>query len=187
MKTVLLLLTFYCGSSLFAQSNTPDLLTKLPDWKTEIIAFPFGFAPSIPYKGYEDLRFAPHWSDSTHTQFWTYAIAWSIDEKKPVSKKDLSTHVKAYYDGLMGVTAPNPANTKPATVLKLKRKGNQFRGTMHVYDNFFTHKVITLYLEIEQYYCTELNRRIVQFRISKQDFEHVFWKTLRTVKVETAC
>ena len=187
MKTTLLVLTFCFGSLLFAQTTTPDLLTRLPDWKTEIIAFPFGFAPSIPYKGYEDLRFAPNWSDSTHTQFWTYVIAWSIDEKKPVSKKDLSTHIKAYYDGLMRVKAINTGNSKPATALKLKQKGKQFRGTMQVYDNFFTHKVITLYLEIEQYYCTTLNRRIVQFRISKQHFEHPFWQTIRTVKVEAAC
>src|SRR5688500_2734436 len=42
-------------------------------WRTETIPFPLGFAPTLPYTGIEELRFAPGMFKAGSDDFWTYA------------------------------------------------------------------------------------------------------------------
>ncbi|MBL4705559.1 MAG: hypothetical protein JKY54_13630 [Flavobacteriales bacterium] len=65
-KNSFLILRLFVMSSVstFAQDDKAVLIA--PDnWKSEIIPFPLGFAPSIDFVGIEDLRFSPGWKDST--------------------------------------------------------------------------------------------------------------------------
>jgi hypothetical protein len=53
-----------------------------PDgWTVERLPFPIEFAPQIPYKGVEELRFAPGWGDIKSDEHWTYAFLWCSMEK----------------------------------------------------------------------------------------------------------
>ena len=40
----------------------PYVLDTLKGWDVERFLIPISFAPSIPYKGIEDIRFAPGWA-----------------------------------------------------------------------------------------------------------------------------
>ncbi|MCT4624921.1 MAG: hypothetical protein N4A46_14965 [Schleiferiaceae bacterium] len=64
------LLVAFCTSVgyLSAQENT-SVLDAPPEWKSEIIPFPIGFAQDIPLKGIEELRFAPNWNNPESDEF----------------------------------------------------------------------------------------------------------------------
>src|SRR4051812_6700953 len=62
----------------------PYALTAPEGWGVERFAIPIEFAPSIPYKGVEDIRFAPGWSDAKSNEYWTYAFLWYLDGKPAI-------------------------------------------------------------------------------------------------------
>ena len=60
-----------CSFTLLAQEF--EIKQSAPDnWRKEIIEFPLDFAPEINLSGYEEILFAPGWSDSDAEDFWTY-------------------------------------------------------------------------------------------------------------------
>ncbi len=99
-----LVLTFFAISSVLIFGQERETILSAPDnWKSEIIPFPLGFAPTIDFVGFEDLRFAPGWSDSTSQEFWTYTFAWYIEKDSGMTESRLTELFNSYYDGLMGI------------------------------------------------------------------------------------
>jgi hypothetical protein len=68
----------------------------IPDgWRGETIPFPLEFAPTLAYRGVEELRFPPGFLDPGSTHFFSYAFAWVIDPPLPDAsalERDLSTY-----------------------------------------------------------------------------------------------
>ena len=86
----LILLTFILlivGQLMSFGQEQETVLNSPDNWRKEIIAFPIGFAPEIKFKGFEDIRFAPGWSDSTSNEFWTYTFVWYIEKDQPMTEK----------------------------------------------------------------------------------------------------
>jgi len=81
---------------------TPYKLDIPSGWSTERFPFPFDFAPQIPYKGMEELRFAPGWEDSVSEEHWAYAFLWWLEGKPQQTSEKLETHLQDYYNGLIG-------------------------------------------------------------------------------------
>src|SRR4051812_30681554 len=48
-------------------------------WDIERFLIPIEFAPSISYKGIEDIRFTPGWSKAETDDYWSYAFLWYLD------------------------------------------------------------------------------------------------------------
>jgi hypothetical protein len=70
MKKVILslLIVFVCGK-VFCQ-QTPYTLPLPAKWGSEKIPFPISFAPGIPFKGMEELRFIPDWNNAAKNDYW---------------------------------------------------------------------------------------------------------------------
>ena len=184
-----ILFTLFASIS-FGQKHKTVL--KAPKaWLTEIIPFPLGFAPSIPYKGYEDLRFAPNWSDSTHTNFWTYMFVWYIEKDVPVTTEILTKYFNAYYNGLMRIDSRNEAQFKDNplkhTVSAFEKTATGFKGTMDVYDGFFTKQYMTLNIKVEEMFCPKKNKQIIRCDVSRQNFDHTVWQLFTQVKLKVKC
>ena len=80
MKHILILITLFCSIHVFAQKQEANLLKTSDDsWKEEVILMPLHFAPQIPFKGVEEIRFAKGWSKKEDATFWTYAFVWNVD------------------------------------------------------------------------------------------------------------
>ena len=45
------------------------------------------FAPSIKYKGVEDIRFTPGWGKAGSEEYWTYAFLWFLDDEPFVNNE----------------------------------------------------------------------------------------------------
>ena len=59
----------------------PYFLDVPEGWVAERFPIPIDFAPQIPYKGVEDIRFSPGWGNAFTDEYWTYCFLWYLDGK----------------------------------------------------------------------------------------------------------
>jgi hypothetical protein len=50
--------------------EAPYLMDSAAAWSVERFPIPISFAPKIPYKGFEDIRFTPGWGNEESTDNW---------------------------------------------------------------------------------------------------------------------
>jgi len=85
--------------------EAPYVLDTLKGWGIERFLIPIGFAPSIPYKGVEDIRFTPGWAKKTTNEYWSYAFLWYLDGNVTFDAKTIENNLKTYYTGLIKVNS----------------------------------------------------------------------------------
>ena len=83
--------------------EAPYVLDTIKGWGIERFLIPIGFAPSIPYKGVEDIRFTPGWAKRTTNEYWSYAFLWYLDGAPVFDARTIENNLKAYYTGLIKV------------------------------------------------------------------------------------
>ncbi|AXG68861.1 hypothetical protein KORDIASMS9_01078 [Kordia sp. SMS9] len=171
----------------FAQElKPPDLLTSEASWGKEIIQMPIHFAPQIPYKGVEEIRFSPDWSKQDKDGYWSYVFVWDIDLKTLLTSQQLEIDVQYYFDGLMAVVNKDKDKKLPKTValfLKKEVKPNyvSFVGKLQIYNSFHTKDIMVLNCTVAQFYCPKKQKSIVLFRFSPKELEHNIWNELNAV------
>ena len=69
------------------------------DWTIERFLVPPSFAPTIQYKGVEDIRFTPGWDKFESNEYWSYAFLWYLDDRVAFDSKSLKKNLTAYYTG----------------------------------------------------------------------------------------
>ncbi|OUS00118.1 hypothetical protein A9Q86_11805 [Flavobacteriales bacterium 33_180_T64] len=190
MKQLLIILSLLLYSfSAFGQEEQKGAFVSDSTWLKEIIKFPIDFAPNISYKGYEDLKFAKNWRNKDHNDFWCYTFVWHINSNEKQTAKILETHIKLYYDGLMGVVNKKKDYKVPeTTVLFIKNEKNNtntdnFIGKLHVYDSFNTEAMMLLNARVKVLYCDITKTSAIVFRLSPQDFNHEIWERFKTIKL----
>jgi hypothetical protein len=105
-----LLISTLCLFSLIMYAQQPEFdghKWKAPyhlpipkDWGVERFLIPISFAPEIPYKGVEDIRFTPGWAKIKTDEYWTYAFLWYLDGSVKMDAETIARDLKAYYTGL---------------------------------------------------------------------------------------
>lgn len=191
-KTMLFLMLFLASILPVFGQEKETVLTSPDTWQSEIIPFPISFAPEIDLKGFEDLRFAPGWADSTSQEFWTYTFVWYVEEKSAMTEAILTEYFNYYYDGLMGVNRINKADT--ANLVKLDKTlclfiktDEGFSGKMRVFDNFFTKDYLILNIKVKESFCPEMKKHIISCDISPKSFDHLVWEIFEEVKIKVDC
>lgn len=134
------------------------LLNAPPDWTIERFGLPPVFAPGLPIKGNEDIRFSPNWNKKGTEGYWTYCYLWTLQSNAPLTQTDLETCLKFYYTGLvrsnLSDAKMDTANAIPVTI-KLHPIPNvaagrkAFEGELHMLD-YMSQDPITLYFKIHQ-------------------------------------
>jgi hypothetical protein len=81
MKNLFITLIFFISffSTTNAQENKPQLLKEPTTWEFERFPLPPEFAPSITYKGAEELRFARGMFKKDSADYFTYVFVAQID------------------------------------------------------------------------------------------------------------
>lgn len=154
-------------------------------WNAEKSKFPLGFAPSIPYKGMDDIRFMPGFYDSKSEEFWSYCYLWYLDGGVPFTEVQLQKDLTAYYNGLN-----QQASGTAVAVKKIKAANGyeaSFECTITTMDKFVTQKLITLHVTVHSKKCTQANKTIVFFEVSPQPANGTVWQKLNTVRDGVAC
>ncbi|WP_299110146.1 hypothetical protein [uncultured Tenacibaculum sp.] len=178
--TFILIFPLFLGFS--QEKEDISIFKNTKNWKQEIIKFPVKWAPKLKLKGFEELLFTPHWSDSKHNEFWSLIMGWKIETSAPLKLKEIESGFKSYFDGLM---IPNHWATKfPAPKVNLKKGDNGFIGTMVLFDGFHTGKLININIQGEQQFSKQHKKSIVTFRLSPKDFHHEVWKNLNEIQLK---
>jgi hypothetical protein len=172
-------------------------LSAPDNWQSEILTFPLGFAPSVDFVGFEDLRFAPGWNDPGSQEFWAYTFVWYIEIDSAMTEKKLTETFNSYYDGLMGVDDNNRADTANSnqsdsyrmdkTLCLFVKTQEGFSGKMRVYDRFFTKDYMLLNIKIKESFCPKTNKQIILCDISPKAFDHEVWAIFDDVKLKVKC
>jgi len=75
---------------------------QLPQgWRGETFAFPIDFAPALPHRGFEVLRFAPGFLELGKPGHWSYAFAWRLDDPAALDAPALAGELTAYFRGVI--------------------------------------------------------------------------------------
>jgi hypothetical protein len=173
----------------------PYRLPTPKGWEVERFPIPIGFAPQIPYRGVEDVRFAPGWGDEKSPQYWSYAYLWWLEDDPTIDAATLEKHLTAYYEGLVdrNITQRNiPAGKIIATRVQLKSTkadpddAATYQGTVAMLD-YMAQQPMTLNCRVGVRRCGGQGRTVAFFELSPQPVGHAVWSDLRGLKKGFAC
>lgn len=201
-KILLAVLTLFCATAYAQQTNdefdghtwqAPYALPTPKDWGVERFLVPPSFAPSIVYKGVEDIRFAPGWAKAGSDEYWSYAFLWYLEGKPVITEATLEKDLKAYYTGLIEANSAR-ARVASGQSISVTTKfiadpsGTQpsFTGTITMID-YMTGKPITLQGRVRVKSCNETDKAFVFFELSPQPFTHAIWTSLDQLWQDFAC
>ena len=180
----------------------PDHLAKVysynapPDWSPEVILFPIDFAAALPYKGFEDLRFAPGWGDEKSNERWAYTLLWWLDDKYDFNEKIIQQDLEIYFSGITHRRAVadhlnmSQYTTAKAQVQKLKTGANDiatYSAEVNIFDAQVTKKPGTLHIKIHIKDCTDTERTILLYEVSALPFGEAVWQQLDKINEDFQC
>jgi hypothetical protein len=173
---------------------TPYTLPVPNGWTTEQFPIPIEFAPQIPYKGLEELRFTPGWGDTTSADHWSYFFLWWLEDSPSPDAVALQQHLTDYYNGLVGRNITQrkiPAEKLVTTKVSITKETtaandqNTYTGTIHML-NYLKQQPITLHCRIHERKCGG-NRTALFFEISPQDFNDSIWEAYKKILSGFTC
>ena len=170
-------LLLLCACSAPAPQDTVDGAALLEAWRSEIIALPPQFAPSLP-AGEEELRFAPGMYDAQAEDYWSYAYVLRLAE--PVAhSRDLLFLLEAYYDGLITAVASGKdmdVGSDPATVQLQEEGEGRYWAQVDLIDAFVTGEPLRVHMQIDTSTST------LRAAASPQPRDHPLWRELLAVR-----
>ena len=202
MKNTLCVLCFFIFLTTSGQDagfdgkkwQAPYKLDTLTDWDIERFLLPISFAPSIPYKGVEDIRFTPGWAKKTTNEYWSYAFLWYLNGTPTFDAKTIENNLKAYYTGLIKVNSDSAKIADKlfpvsATIRSRSReKGDMktFEGSVNMLD-YMSQQPITLNFVIHIKTCETKDKTFVFHEISPMPYTDDVWKRLHQLWVNFKC
>jgi len=173
--------------------EAPYSLAVPKDWSVERFLIPISFAPEIPYKGIEDIRFAPGWGKAASENYWSYAFLWYLDDEVKMNSATLSKNLRLYYSGLIDANGPDIPEEKKIlveTVFNETAKDSSdlktFSGTIKMLD-YMQVKPITLHCKVHLRTCPGENKTFLFYELSPRDFSHPVWLSLDNLWKDFKC
>ena len=196
MKNILLAVSCFLFLKVAAQDTTakfdgkkwqaPYALDIPKGWGFERFLIPIQFAPSISYKGVEDIRFTPGWGKIETSQYWSYAFLWYLDNKPTFNAQTIEKNLIAYYTGLININVDKTKiDTTKLTAVKAsiekripgKDDLKTFQGTVSMID-FLTLKPIIVNIIIHIRSCKGQNKTFVFHEVSPKPTSDPVWTDL---------
>ena len=173
--------------------EAPYHLPVPEEWTIERFLIHISFAPQIPYKGIEDIRFSPGWVKATSDEYWSYAFLWYLDGKVMMNAGVIEKNLEDYYTGLVTVNGSNIPSEKVIPVMTAFRKGKKLKGDVKTYIgtimmmDYIQQKPITLHCKVHTKSCAGDNHTFMFFELSPQPLVHDVWKSLDQLCEEFRC
>jgi hypothetical protein len=165
------------------------------DWAIERFPIPIGFAPQIPYRGVEDIRFAPGWGNVKSEEYWTYAFLWYLDNSPETDAKIIADNLKAYYTGLVEVNSDS-AKISTVTLTQVTTSFNKAptdKGDLETYTgaigmtDYMQLKPITLNCIVHLKSCPDSGKTLLFYELSPTPFTHKNWQSLNQLWLDFKC
>jgi hypothetical protein len=174
--------------------EAPYVLDTIKGWDVERFLIPISFAPSIPYKGVEDIRFTPGWAKKTTNEYWSYAFLWYLDGTVALDAKTIENNLKAYYTGLIKVNSDSskiadklfPVTSSIRSRTAEKKDLKTFEGSVTMLD-YMSKQPITLNVVIHIRTCAGKDKTFVFHEISPMPYSDDVWKRLHQLWINFKC
>jgi hypothetical protein len=203
MKRLVMMILSFISLAIYGQEINPEfdghqweapyLLPVPKDWSVERFLIPIGFAPEIPYKGIEDIRFAPGWGTEKSDGYWSYAFLWYLEGDVKTDSKIISSNLKAYYTGLIAVNGSKIPREKVIPVeasFKEIRKDTgdlkTYTGTISMLD-YMAQKPIILHCKAHLKSCSGENKTLIFYELSPMPLTHNIWLDLDKLWSDFKC
>jgi hypothetical protein len=180
-----LLSTIVQAQEFDAEKYVPVYTFPSPEgWGIERFAIPIEFAPSISYKGVEDIRFTPGWGDPKSKEYWSYAFLWYLEGKPDITPEAAEKNLTAYYTGLIGRNIDRrkipqeklfPVKVTMKKVSADKGDAQTYSGTIEMLD-YMEQKPITLNCVVHVRMCSGKDNTFVFHEISPKPMTDDVWK-----------
>ncbi len=133
----------------------PRFTWPVPDgWRGETIPFPLEFAPDIPHRGVEELRFAPGFFQPDAPGYWTYAFAWVVSDDRAADPGTLARELTTYFRGLTAAVAKDRKDLPPIDLDRIEaRLQPDGRGAVRTFDAFGDGRPIDLEVAVTVQPC----------------------------------
>ncbi len=153
-------------------------------WKHETIPFPLDFAPELPFRGVEELRFAPGFFQPASATYWSYDFAWWLEDVPALDARVLSDALGTYFRGLaqaVGGTkyAFDPARFRAELQREHDEQGEFLAGDVASYDPFVTGAPIVLHVEVRARHAPGSTRGALLFLVTPRPAGDPVWAELR--------
>jgi hypothetical protein len=149
------------ASSLAACHSQGAFTWPVPEgWKSETIPFPLDFAPDLPHRGVEEIRFEPHFFDASADTYFTYSFAWVLDDPRPPTDAELGSDLTRYFRGLMTSVGKEKHATYPDGAFGASVTSpspGSYAGTVTTVDAFGDGRALTLHLDATSVACGSKN------------------------------
>jgi hypothetical protein len=174
---------------------SPYTLAFPDGWGVERFLIPIEFAPRIPYKGVEDIRFTPGWGNAESNEYWTYAFLWYLEGKPQIDSDIIEKNLMAYYTGLVGrniekrkIPEEKLVHIKVSIKNTTIEKGDlkTFNGTIYMLD-YMQQKPITLNCIVHLKLCPGKDNTFVFYQISPKPYNDKTWESLKKLWTEFDC
>lgn len=188
-----LLVVFVLHTALRAQEKFDPVAWKAPytlsldGWGIERFPIPIDFAPNIPYKGVEDVRFTTGWSKPESDEYWSYAFLWYVEGSQILDAKTIENNLSLYFDGLVNRNIEKRAlpkelikKTKAKFQKLTKPQGEDestFTGTIQMVD-YMGKRPITLQATVHLKKCPGNDHSIIFHQFSPQKRTAPVWTRL---------
>lgn len=161
-----------------------SLLAPLPaGWRGERLEFPLSFAPELPYRGFEDLVFAPGMFTLDSDSYFSYALALRLEGDVVLDEAALTDFLERYYRGLCSAVATERKLERDASSVHARvwRDEEGFRATVEMFDPFTNGQELDLELEL----FTHAGPRATELIGLASPLEHEapIWKELHALGV----
>ena len=180
------------GLLMFAQISAQEDVTILKEpnnWGFERINFPLGFAPTIAYDGFEELRFSPGWRDTESDNYFSYMFAIQINDKSNFTKAELQSFLEKYYRGLSsavgGKEKPVDINAMTVTIQKkwnFRPKVKNYEAEVIFFDTFNDGRKIILNMDLEVRRDKQQNKVNIITLVSTKPKSAAIWSELFAAK-----
>lgn len=166
--------------------------TVPPGWRTESIAFPLDFAPSLPYRGVDELRFPPQFFEREDPQYFSYAFVWYIVAPGPADRETLERDLVSYFSGLAQSVGGRDNTDIQAADFKVALKGElatELTGEVTAYDAFKAKAPVNLHLRARRTRCQAPGIIALVFAASPRPISHKdeIWRQLDALAGDFKC
>ena len=203
MKKLIFIAAIFCFIKSSAQQaefdgkkwNAPYNLHEPAGWDVERFLIPISFAPTIPYKGIEDIRFTPGWAKASGDEYWSYAFLWFLDGAVSFDAQTIEKNLTAYYTGLFNINTDKSkidTTTLVPVIVSIKSKKatagdlKTFEGTV-IMNDYMTKKPITLNLIAHIKSCEGENKTFAFFELSPKPYNDKVWDGLNQLWATFKC
>ena len=154
-------------------------------WHTERHDFPLQWAPSLPYRGLLDLRFAPDFNDPASPDYSSYFFVWWLDGAQQPDARRIEQDLVTYYRGLNASMA-QLNGTKPGAgqeSASFAGGPDLFRGMVTSFDP--QGKVEPRHGEVKVVRCG--SHTALLFSVSPQERAAPIWSDLDAIRDSFRC